>query len=466
MNKSRLLQRGVPRACIATAISCIQSAAADRSEPRKPKSVIPELVADPESFRTDPHYGPLALSMIQERDYVEPVPAPYRVWGAEIDPAAIQQMEQACRVPAATQAALMPDAHVGYGLPIGGVLATRGAVIPYAVGVDIACRMHLTITDLDPDTVRQNDPVACHHLDKALLDGTLFGTGRQFRNPHQHDVMDQDWTVSAVTRTNRDKAWRQLGSSGSGNHFVEWGIIECHNAELGIPQGSYVGLLSHSGSRGAGASVCQRYSSIARQQLPERYADDRALAHLAWLDLDSQAGQEYWAAMNLMGDYAAANHEVIHQQVLKLAGAEAVKVVENHHNFAWKEIHDGQELVVHRKGATPAGPGILGVIPGSMASPAFVVRGKGGTGSLDSASHGAGRCMSRKAAKSKFHWKPWQDHLQKKNVRLLAGGLDEVPGAYKDIHQVMADQDDLVEVLGAFHPRIVMMCGDGSRPED
>ncbi len=130
------------------------------------------------------------------------------------------------------------------------------------------------------------------------------------------------------------------------------------------------------------------------------------------------------------------------------------------------EQHNGQSLYVHRKGATPAGEGALGVIPGNMADSCFIVRGKGNAASLDSAAHGAGRRMSRTAAKKEFNWASWRDHLSQKNVRLLAGGLDEVPGAYKNIHDVMSAQQDLVEVVGEFMPRIVMMCGDGSRAED
>ncbi len=238
------------------------------------------------------------------------------------------------------------------------------------------------------------------------------------------------------------------------------------NDELGIEAGTYVALLSHSGSRGAGARVCQRYTDIARKKLPARFKNDSQLRHLAWLDLDTQEGQEYWLAMNLMGRYASANHEIIHQQVTSLAGAEVLATVENHHNFAWREEHDGQTMYVHRKGATPAGLGELGVIPGNMADSAFVVRGKGCAPSLNSASHGAGRRMSRTQAKREFNWKVWRDHLKEKNVRLLAGGIDEVPGAYKNIHDVMAAQQDLVDIVGEFKPRIVMMCGDDSRPED
>lgn len=222
-------------------------------------------------------------------------------------------------------------------------------------------------------------------------------------------------------------------------------------------------LLSHSGSRGPGAAVCSTYSNIARTKLPKKY---ESLKNLAWLTLDSEEGQEYWEAMNLMGRYAAANHEVIHRLVSELVGAEIVAGVENHHNFAWKEMHDGREMIVHRKGATPAGEGVLGVIPGSMGTPGFVVRGKGEPTSFDSASHGAGRCMSRKKANDTFRIQNTRQELKEKGVHILSAGSDEVPGVYKDIHEVMAAQSDLVDIVGRFDPKIVKMCGDGSRAED
>jgi tRNA-splicing ligase RtcB len=233
--------------------------------------------------------------------------------------------------------------------------------------------------------------------------------------------------------------------------------------QLGLGTGSYVALLSHSGSRGAGAAVCSTYSQIAQAALPRKYAD---LGRLAWLSLDSEAGQEYWNAMNLMGEYASANHAVIHRLVSKLVGAEIIGGVENHHNFAWNERHRGRELIVHRKGATPAAAGELGVIPGTMADPAFVVRGLGNPESLNSASHGAGRCMSRKKAKDMFRIQAVRKDLEAKGIHVLAAGSDEVPGVYKDIRQVMAAQEDLVEIIGQFDPKIVRMCGDGSRAED
>ena len=304
-----------------------------------------------------------------------------------------------------------------------------------------------------------------HAFKDALEKGTRFGVGAAHERKQSHDVMDADWSVSKVTRERKDKAWKQLGTSGSGNHFVEFGVftIDERDDELGLDAGEYVSLLSHSGSRGTGAAVCSTYSGIASSRLPKRFA---SMSKLAWLDLDSHAGQEYWAAMNLMGDYASANHDVIHRLVTKLIGATVISGIENHHNFAWKETHGDKELIVHRKGATPAGKGVLGVIPGSMADPAFVVRGLGNAESLNSAAHGAGRVMSRKKAKATFNWKGVRDGIERKNVRVISAGIDEVPGVYKNIREVMSHQQDLVETVARFDPRIVKMCDDGSRPED
>jgi tRNA-splicing ligase RtcB len=213
--------------------------------------------------------------------------------------------------------------------------------------------------------------------------------------------------------------------------------------------------------------VCDHYSKIAFSQFPDL---PKELKRLAWLSLDSQEGQEYWAAMELMGDYAAANHACIHRHIAENLGAEVLLDLENHHNFAWKEKHvidgDEREVIVHRKGATPAGQGVLGIIPGSMATPGYVVSGKGKAESLNSASHGAGRAMSRKAANQKFNWKDVKRFLRERNVTLISAGLDEVPMAYKSIGEVMAAQKDLVTVLGQFDPRLVKMAPSGERPED
>jgi|ERR1051326_1779492 hypothetical protein len=194
------------------------------------------------------------------------------------------------------------------------------------------------------------------------------------------------------------------------------------------------------------------------------------LKRLAWLSLDSQEGQEYWEAMELMGRYAAANHALIHKHVAANLGAEVLLDLENHHNFAWKEKHMikgvEKEVIVHRKGATPAGQGVLGIIPGSMASPGFVVSGKGNAESLNSASHGAGRVMSRTQATKTFEWKKVNAFLREKGVTLISAGLDEVPMVYKNIHEVMAAQKDLVTILGQFDPKLVKMAPHGERAED
>ncbi|MGH7951115.1 MAG: RtcB family protein [Limisphaerales bacterium] len=359
--------------------------------------------------------------------------------------------------------ALMPDAHVGYGLPIGGVLATENAVIPYAVGVDIACRMKMTVLDIPVRDLENKQ----ERLTRAIEAETRFGIGANFKERRSHDVLDADWSVSPITKQNKDKAWSQLGTSGSGNHFVEFGLFTAHSKINELEAGTYVALLSHSGSRGTGAAVCDYYSKIAFAQFPDLPSE---LKRLAWLSLDSQEGQEYWNAMELMGEYAAANHACIHRHIAENLGATVLLDLENHHNFAWKEKHiiDGaeREVIVHRKGATPAGAGVLGIIPGSMASPGFVVSGKGNCESLNSCSHGAGRAMSRKAANEKFNWKDVNRLLRERGVTLISAGLDEVPMAYKNIREVMAAQNDLVTVLGQFDPKLVKMAPSGERPED
>ena len=462
MNTKQLRKLGMPEHCLKLAVGAIQKAAkADSMRTRDLKGRITTLIESPQLFVGDEQLGELARAMVEFVEEPKREPVTYRTWGEDIDEGAHAQMRNACRVPSAVGAALMPDAHIGYGLPIGGVLALEGAVIPYAVGVDIACRMKLSVLDMPLDSMESR----FEKYRLSLENGTRFGVGCAYKRRQNHDVMDQDWSVSRITRERKDKAWKQLGTSGSGNHFVEYGKLSLaqRDDELDLDAGEYVALLSHSGSRGAGAAVCSTYSSIARRMLSPRYSE---FGELGWLPLDSTEGQEYWAAMNLMGDYASANHDVIHRQVTRELGAKIISGVENHHNFAWLENHGGRDVVVHRKGATPAGEGVLGVIPGSMADPAFVVRGTGNAESLRSASHGAGRRMSRKKAKATFNYKTVRNNLAKRGIQVLSAGSDEVPGVYKNIEQVMHDQQDLVSIVARFDPKIVKMCGDGSRPED
>src|ERR1700690_1894352 len=432
----------------------------DKSRLREEVSAI---VASPSAFVEDPGRKDFAKVLLKAPPPPRSEPVKYRQWGEHLEHDAVMQMEKACLLPVSLAGALMPDAHVGYGLPIGGVLATDNAVIPYAVGVDIACRMKMTVLDIPLRDLEQKQD----RLTRAIEAETRFGIGAHFKERRAHEVLDADWSVSPNTKQNKDKAWSQLGTSGSGNHFVEFGLFTTHSKINDLEPGTYVALLSHSGSRGTGAAVCDYYSKIAFDQFPDLPSE---LKRLAWLSLDSQEGQEYWNAMELMGRYAAANHAMIHQHLAANLGAQVLLDLENHHNFAWKERHVikgvEKEVVVHRKGATPAGQGVLGIIPGSMASPGFVVSGKGNPESLNSASHGAGRVMSRTQATKTFEWKKVNAFLREKGVTLISAGLDEVPMVYKNIHEVMAAQNDLVTILGQFDPKLVKMAPHGERAED
>ena len=413
-----------------------------------------ELGADPDGEFDEPVLEELADVVRKARTFSRGEgPAPWRQWGRDIDPEAVEQMRRAVELPISVYGALMPDAHRGYGLPIGGVLATEGAVIPYAVGMDIACRMKLSVFEMPPEAIDDDQRT----LSQALEYSTSFGVGASFDNPKDHPVLDEDWSFSEVTRKLKDKARRQLGSSGSGNHFAEFGVLTVDNGELGLGEGRYLALLTHSGSRGPGATVAQHFSKVAKKKHPEL---PKSLNALSWLELDSPEGREYWRAMNLMGRYASANHEVMHRDMEHMLGTPVIAGVENHHNFAWKEEYGGKELIVHRKGATPAGAGTLGVVPGSMTAPAYVVRGKGSAASLNSAAHGAGRVMSRRQAKRSISWQSVKQQLEDQNVKLLSAGLDEAPDVYKDIDEVMGYQDDLVDVVATFEPRIVKMAPD------
>jgi tRNA-splicing ligase RtcB len=384
----------------------------------------------------------------------------FNVFGSEhIEQSAMHQMYTAAKLPVAVAGALMPDAHHGYGLPIGGVLATENAVIPYGVGVDIGCRMCLSIFDIDPKDLVQREAFFAREIGEA----TLFGSGAQFKQSANHEVMDNELFFELPLLKNlHGRAWKQLGSSGSGNHFVEFGIVEIAEKDevLGVEAGKYVGLLSHSGSRALGANIANHYTKIAisKRRLPQD------AKNLAWLNLDEEEGMEYWLAMNLAGDYASACHHVIHQKIAKQLGRKPMKMVENHHNFAWKEKWEGKDVIVHRKGATPAGKNVLGIIPGSMTAAGYIVKGKGEMASVNSASHGAGRLMSRSRAMQSITQNALKDELKKHGVKLMGGGLDEAPFAYKDIELVMQSQQSLVDVVGKFTPKIVKMDGPSIKP--
>lgn len=453
---------------IGVALKAAQNAKAHGMGSEAIREAFRNLFDNPESFFDHPQLGVVAreLDADNKPPYVFKTPdearRSYNVWGEDyIDENTHDQMRNAIELPISVGGALMPDAHLGYGLPIGGVLATDGVVIPHFVGVDIACRMKVTVL---PIQVTDDDPDPIVRMEKELIDvierNTRFGAGCAFYGSERRNaaVMDEDWNdVSHFVSQLKDLAWEQLGTSGGGNHFVDIGIIEFTEPYRGLEPGKYVAMLTHSGSRGPGNKIATYYCKLARKlhpHLPKQYQ------HSAWLPMDGD-GAEYWAAMELMGRFASANHNCIHEAILKGLKMDPLLQTENHHNFAWKEIHGGKELIVHRKGATPASEGEEGIIPGSMATPGFLVLGKGNAASYNSASHGAGRAMSRRAAKDKYAWHSVKEYLRHKNVKLITGGLDECPMAYKDIHQVMNAQTDLVTIKARFDPRLVKMADDG-----
>ena len=422
--------------------------------------LLQRIFENPALYLKHENLGPIAKGLIirdeRETHELRKNRLDYEIYGLDqIEPGAIHQMDIAMKLPVTHSGALMPDAHQGYGLPIGGVLATQNAIIPYAVGVDIGCRMCMTLYDIP--AVFEDAHV--QNFKKMLNENSRFGNDR-FDNPFDDEVLEHKaFNEINILKSLKDRAYAQIGSSGSGNHFVEFGIAEIVDAdnEWDLPEGRYLSVLSHSGSRGLGANIARHFTKLAQDtcQVPTE------ARHLAWLDLDKEDGQEYWIAMNLAGDYASACHHHIHRRMAESLGEQPLVMIENHHNFAWKEENaNGDELIVHRKGATPAGKGVVGIIPGSMTSPGFIVRGKGEESALNSASHGAGRKMSRRRAKETLSKREVIKHLRREGVTVIGSGLDEAPMAYKDIHKVMEYQNDLVEVIGSFTPKVVRMCGD------
>ncbi len=379
-------------------------------------------------------------------------PLPYTIYG-DIDQKALDQMDIAMRLPVAVGGSILPDSHLGYAAPIGSVIKLDRAVSPSMVGYDIACRMTASVIGTT-ELLEDKD-----HLSQCLQDSTHFGLGKaQFRDgiTRDHDVMYHPlWDELKHLGNLKNKAWDQLGSSGSGNHFanimkvvsLKW--TEFFPYERGT---SVLMLLTHSGSRGTGYKMAQHYMKLATRQtggrnIPKGYE---------WLDTQTEDGEEYLAVMNLMGDYAQANHHLIHDSFLQHAGLDGGIRLENHHNFAWVQ-DDGS--VVHRKGATPAHLGQAGLIPGSAGTHSYIVEGLGNGDSLFSSSHGAGRVSSRTKAKENYNADLVNDIKADLDVTWIGVAKDENPLAYKDIDEVMDAQSELVEPIAKMTPVIVVMGG-------
>ena len=413
----------------------------------------------PEQYKQDAVWGKLAQILSPDKQTVmnyelRESPIHYYIYGEDgIDELSKKQMEVAMRLPVTFAGALMPDGCAGYGLPIGGVLATtEDVVIPYAVGKDIGCRMSLTILDAGADYLEKYNDRAI----EALVYNTAFGLDGVLSFKQYHPLFDKsEFREIPVLKKLREKAVMQLGSSGKGNHFVDICEIKMPtNNALELSEGKYIGILSHSGSRGLGANIADYYTTIAKEtcRLP------RQAGPFAWLSLNTEAGQEYWKCMEIAGDYSAVNHECIHYNVAKALRLKPLVCVSNHHNFAWRDmLPNGRTIIIHRKGATPAHLGELGIIPGSMTAPGYIVSGKGCAESLYSASHGAGRIMSRLDARNSVSRYALKKLLAEKNVTLIGGNTEEAPQAYKRIDKVMESQKELVSIEGKIIPRIVRM---------
>lgn len=379
----------------------------------------------------------------------------------------------------AVHAALMADGHMGYVMPIGGVAAYHDKVSVVGVGFDIACgnaaiRTNLTLASFGGDAPAVH--AALTTLADEIAATVSFGMGRKNRAddaPVDHPLFDDaawDAVPAAHRQPLRDKARAQLGTVGSGNHYVDVFVDERGAIWVGV----------HFGSRGFGHTVASNFLALGQGKAwGERVPETEVL-----LDLSDAVGHDYWQLMNLAGSYAYAGREWVARKVVALLGGEELELVHNHHNFAWKEVHHGEEMVVIRKGATPAFPGQTGFIGGSMGDDAVIVQGVPSDktspevlalqeSALFSTVHGAGRVMSRTAAAGKRDRRTgrqlsrgaispnmMRDWVREKGVILRGGGVDESPHVYRRLPEVLAAQRGTIEVLHVLQPLIVVMAGD------
>lgn len=404
-------------------------------------------------------YGREEEKLVKRKD-----PVSITVYGEisrDIDQKAYNQLEEACRLPVSISGALMPDAHVGYALPVGGVAALDNAVSPAFVGFDIACRMKMSLLAISPEEFESNRK----QLAKKLNQVTSFGLGSDFADgKRDHRVMeDERWNEIEIAHKLKDKAAKQLGSSGSGNHFADimTGRVLKEKDWLPLSKGDrFVALLTHSGSRGTGHKIATHYKNLAEKETQKRAKG--ISKNYSWLHLDEDAGREYWTAMQLMGKYASANHELIHKHFAKEAGIEVIDTYENHHNFAWKK----ENIIIHRKGATPAEKGVIGIIPGSMGATSYIVEGLGDEKSLWSSAHGAGRISSRRQAKKDHDELAYRQFLREKDILTIGVTRDETYQCYKDINRIInLQQGILIETVAEMYPRVVIM-GGGRKSDD
>lgn len=343
-------------------------------------------------------------------------------------------------------------------MPVGGVLLTEKAVVPSAVGVDISCMVQLVVTDFPIENLNADLPYYADIVQKH----TRFGKGSEYEqdNYQEHEVLDDPlWSNKALGASRLlDLARKQLGSSGSGNHFVDLVEVRPHiplSDEVQAGQ-SYVGILSHSGSRGPGFKTALEYMKIAAQYLASTSSGYHS--QMGYLPLETEAGSAYWLEMMLMGKFAQANHEVIADNILKAMGAEALFLARSRHNFAFLDQTSGN--IITRKGATPAARGVVGLLPGTSGTKSYITRGLGNPNALMSSAHGAGRVSSRTQAKEVHDQETFEAFMDHFEIEYRGVATDETPFAYKDIEKVVDAQEDvLTNVIGEMIPRVVVMGG-------
>jgi tRNA-splicing ligase RtcB len=382
----------------------------------------------------------------------------------EIEDGALQQLYNAARHPEAGEAiAVMPDCHVGYGVTIGCVFPTRNAVLPNAVGVDIGCGMCAVPTGVKLDR-RRMDKQFWRDWSGQLARNVPTGFGTH-RSPQDLGELDRPLRASRLQPLLREKAAVQLGTLGGGNHFLEAQVDEADQ----------IWMMVHSGSRHTGLRIAGHYNDLAIASSTARGLD--APKDLASLPLDDATGQDYIHDMGWATDFALeSRRQMIDQMTHTFAHSlERIGVrdyepsldamINIHHNFAQLEEHGGERLMVHRKGATSADDGQLGIIPGSMGAPSYIVRGKGNEAALKSCSHGAGRQMGRNAAKKAITEAAFAQSLEGTFSKPSMRYVDEAPDAYKDITTVISRQQDLVEIIHTLKP-IITLKGDSRAKED
>jgi len=375
---------------------------------------------------------------------------PVHVWTDDVEGEALKQLGNVARLPFVFRhVAAMPDVHTGIGATVGSVIPTRGAIIPAAVGVDIGCgmgavRLSLGAADLPDKLARVRGVIEAAvpvGFDQHDPRDALGHAARPFARALDR-IVERHPQLATMQKGFAETWVRQLGSLGGGNHFIE----VCRDEE------DRVWVLLHSGSRGIGNAIGRYFIERAREHCLrlDRRLPDR---DLAWLDEGTPLFDDYVAAVGWAQDYAAANRREMTGLVLEalarvlppfVATDEAINC---HHNYVERERHFGESVLVTRKGAIRAGAGELGIIPGSMGARSYIVRGKGNAESFSSCAHGAGRRMSRTEAKRRFSRADLERQTAGVECRKDAGVIDEIPGAYKDIDEVMANQTDLVEVV-------------------